>query len=72
MKYKIFSGRNNQGDYFWEYYNNKAIIIEQTVIKNGNEDYFNLKSIITEERISGSNALLQESLEKQDYIISFR
>ena len=33
--------------------NNKTIIIEQTVIKNGNEDYFNLKSI------SCSNALLQ-------------
>ena len=52
--------------------NNKTIIIEQTVIKNGNEDYFNLKSIITEEKISCSNALLQESLEKQDYKISFR
>ena len=52
--------------------NNKTIIIEQTVIKNGNEDYFNLKSIITEESISCSNALLQESLEKQDLKLSFR
>ena len=52
--------------------NNKTIIIEQTVIKNGNEDYFNLKSIITEEKISCSNALLQESLSKQNSTLSFR
>ena len=52
--------------------NNKMIIIEQTVIKNGNEDYFNLKSIITEEKISCSNALLQESLSKQNSTLSFR
>ena len=52
--------------------NNKVIIIEQTVIKNGNEDYFNLKSIITEEKISCSNALLQESLSKQNSTLSFR
>ena len=52
--------------------NNKTIIIEQKVIKNGNEDYFNLKSILTEEKISCSNALLQESLSKQNSTLSFR
>ena len=52
--------------------NNKTIIIEQTLIKQGNSDYFNLKSIKTEEIISCSNALFQESLEKKNSTISVR
>ena len=52
--------------------NDKTIIIEQTVIKQGNTDYFNLKSIKTDEKISCSNALLQDSLSKQNSTISVR
>jgi len=40
------------------------------VIKQGNTDYFNLKSIKTDEKISCSNALLQDSLSKQNSTIS--
>ena len=52
--------------------NNKAIIIEQTVISLGDDKYFNLKSIKTEEKLNCSNAVLQDLLIKQEAAISFR
>ena len=50
----------------------KAIIIEQTVISQGNVDYFNLKSITSSERLICSNGILKESEEKSNVPITFR
>ena len=50
--------------------NNKNIIIEQTIINQGNEDYFILKSMKSLEEITCSNAILQDSItkEKEKYL----
>ena len=50
----------------------KTIIIEQTVISQGNVDYFNLKSITSSERLICSNGILKESEEKSNVPITFR
>ena len=50
----------------------KEIIIEQTVIKQGTDDYFNLKSIISDEELTCLNGALQDSFKKEDIPISFR
>ena len=50
----------------------KTIIIEQTVIKQGTEDYFNLKSIISDEELICLNGALQDSFKKENIPISFR
>jgi len=52
--------------------NNKIIIIEQRVIKQGTEDYFNLKSITSEDELTCLNGALQDSIKKENIIISFR
>ena len=51
---------------------NKTIIIEQTVIKQGKEDYFNLKSIKSKEEIFCSDGVLKDSITKENTNISFR
>ena len=51
---------------------NKMIIIEQTIIKQGTEDYFNLKSIKSQDELICSNGALKDSVKKENSIISFR
>ncbi|MBO6244505.1 MAG: PT domain-containing protein, partial [Clostridia bacterium] len=51
---------------------NKMIIIEQTIIKQGTEDYFNLKSIKSQDELICSNSALKDSVKKENSTISFR
>ena len=50
----------------------KNIIIEQTVIKQGNDDYFNLKSITSEDELTCLNGALQDSFKRESIPVSFR
>ena len=52
--------------------NDKTIIIEQTVVKQGVEDYFNLKSVNPKEKVNCLNAVLQDSIKKENIPVSFR
>ena len=52
--------------------NNKIIVIEQRIIKQGTEDYFNLKSITSKEEITCLNGALQDSIKIENITISFR
>ena len=51
---------------------NKTLIIEQTLINQNGIDYFNLKSITSQDRLICSNAILQESVAKSNVSLSFR
>ena len=51
---------------------NKMIIIEQTVIRQGTENYFNLKSIKSSDELICSNGVLKDSIKKENTTISFR
>jgi hypothetical protein len=51
---------------------NEMIIIEQTVIRQGTENYFNLKSIKSSDELICSNGALKDSVKKENSTISFR
>jgi hypothetical protein len=52
--------------------NNNIIIIEQTVIKIETVEYFNLKSIKSNEKLTCLNGALEDSIKKEKNKISFR
>ena len=51
---------------------NKKIMTEQVIIKDGNEELFNLGSFSSEKKITCLNGLLLEKQKKKDIKISFR
>ena len=51
---------------------NSVIIIEQTLIKQDDEDYFILKSIKSDKELTCSNGALEDSKKKESNKISFR
>ena len=51
---------------------NKAIIIEQTIIKQGIEEVLILGSISSEENLNCENAIYKESVKRKEITISFR